>query len=70
MMLASFGWFVVVRKAVLGMMAVHRMQDGAHSAPNPETDKTKQMKKELAEFKEESEQVSDWSRDCRGGRSR
>lgn len=47
----------LVRKAVLGMMAVHRMQDGAHSAPAPDTDQKKQMKKELAAFKEESEKV-------------
>lgn len=49
---------LAVRKAVLGMMAVHRMQDGgaAHASPghrhqNPET---AEMRKHLEEMKDEA----------------
>ena len=45
----------IVRKAVLGMMAMHRLQDGVHSASKTETAR---MKEELAEYKREAEDVS------------
>jgi hypothetical protein len=44
-----------VRKAVLGMMAMHRLQDGPSA--NSKTESAR-MKEELAEYKREAEDVS------------
>lgn len=49
-----FSELTSVRKAVLGMMAVHRLQD--HNAGQAEPEKAK-LKKEVEQYKDEAEKV-------------
>ncbi len=58
-------WFnlfspIPVRKAVLGMMAMHRMQDGVAQAQSgkDQSEKANHVRQELEEYKKEAETVS------------
>jgi hypothetical protein len=57
---------ISVRKAVLGMMAMHRLQDSASRKEDPEKVEKARMKDELAEYKREAEQASQFNLPTRG----